>query len=208
MRTALAGILRINISPKYTAGTEAIIKPAILPTTTSRIDLVFCRQKNCRNLRFIADFRQEKQDDRCRKCAVFQHLLSGSSSLSGNSSHNPTAIKLPPTTHFMTSGEIADASQTPSAAETRWFNRVAIKIPATIAFLWAKRAAKKEREQLRLIADFGNSNTQRRGEKSFHDLRYSTEKRANKKRCAYRPQGYGQRLRLACLPVVRKMPPP
>ena len=143
MRTALAGILRISISPKYTAGTEAIIKPAILPTTTSRIDWYFAAKRTVAICVLSPISAKKNRTTVAINAPYFSHLPSGSSSLSGNSSHNPTAIKLPPTTHFMTSGEIADASQTPSAAETRWFNRVAIKIPATIAFLWAKRAAKK-----------------------------------------------------------------
>ena len=45
--------------------------------------------------------------------------LSGFSSLSGRSSHKPTAMKLMPTAHLTVSGETVSASHTPTNAETK-----------------------------------------------------------------------------------------
>ena len=49
----------------------------------------------------------------------FSQRLPGSSSLSGSSSHSPTAIKLIPTAHFATSGDNSCANHTPNTADTR-----------------------------------------------------------------------------------------
>lgn len=168
--------------------------------------MVFCRQQDRGDLGFIANFRHEKQENRRSERAVFEPTAVRVFIFIGQEQPQADRDEADADDPLTVSGEMASASHTPTNAETKWFSKVAMKMPETTAFFWEKRAARKRASSC-VLSPISAMATPSIEEKNA-SIRYSTEAGKNKKRCTYRPQGYGQRLRLACLPVVRKMLPP